>query len=73
MTTGVRSFPKPPPPKPGYYWVDLDDGEGWRVVQVTRIGSHIELFFTGTDLGNDWSDHADNPHVRWVGPLEPPV
>jgi len=65
---------------PGYYWVDLQDGEGPRIVELKAvqgdprfdIEDYTAVLFTGTDSDADLSDYDSTPGVVWCGPLEPP-
>ena len=65
----------------GYYWVDVQDGEGPRVVQVKTIMLAVYpdnqipmtlVLFIGTDLEADILDYDQVEGVKWVGPLEVP-
>lgn len=68
------------PTAPGYYWVDLQDGEGPRIVELKavqgdprfEIEDYTAVLFTGTDADADLSDFDSTPGVRWVGPLKVP-
>jgi hypothetical protein len=61
--------------KDGYYWVDLQDGEGERIVEIVTHNGPTPIrfvLFMGTDLNAELDDYDSVPGIRWVGPLESP-